>query len=395
MKLDLDSESLFIEGLRFYENDDFRLALANFNQVLKIDPNHYKSWYYKGAVLTEYEKYEQAIESYQRFLDITSSLDGLNKDEEMLYKALLQCGRNYALVNNHEEAIDKFNDAIEVTSNDEEVWLARGRSFYVQRNFVEATNSYEEALSLSHDNYICWHYKGELAYQMNSFEYAIFCWKKVLNLNPIDHYLLIEEGNLLLAIGEYEVALECFERALESSSIDYEALLKKGICLMKLRQRHLDITNAFRGCLKLEPENPLGWYWEGEWLFSLAMYSQAIPSFDKAINLSPNFEAAWLRRSEILQKLGFYQAAIDSNNALIAISRMDWEMLGIISFRAECYQGALTIFEEILKQRPSDCGIWTYKMQSLKYLGRIQDAKNSINQAQKLGCQISMQNSAT
>lgn len=77
--------------------------------------------------------------------------------------------------------------------------------------------------------------------------------------------------------------------------------LEKGICLMRLRKRPWDIKDAFKKCLELEPDNALSWYWEGEWLISVALHSNAIHSFDRAINLSPTFEAAWSRRSELLQ----------------------------------------------------------------------------------------------
>jgi tetratricopeptide (TPR) repeat protein len=68
-------EEYFSEGLDFYERGNYSAALNCFNQALKIDQEHYETWFYRGLILEFYDETEQAIESYERFLDIVLELD--------------------------------------------------------------------------------------------------------------------------------------------------------------------------------------------------------------------------------------------------------------------------------------------------------------------------------
>lgn len=182
MKQNLDVESLFAEGLNFYKSYHFHPALTRLNQVLEVNPNHCEAWYYKGKILIDWEEYSQAIESFERFLDLTSTLSFI-EHRDLIFEVFFQCGISYASINNHEQAIENFNEAIEISSEHEEVWLWRGHSYYYLNNLVETTNSYETALSLNQNSYLCWHHKGKLAYRINSFEYAIFLEKKLYPVN--------------------------------------------------------------------------------------------------------------------------------------------------------------------------------------------------------------------
>ena len=69
-------EQLYQQGNAAQDKGDFSEAESIFRQVIKIDPNDAKAYYNLGIALSKQGKLKEAIEKYQRSLDLDPNLLG-------------------------------------------------------------------------------------------------------------------------------------------------------------------------------------------------------------------------------------------------------------------------------------------------------------------------------
>ncbi len=50
--------------------NDLENALNDFNQSIELNPNHFLSYYNKGAILEKFEKQAEAVEEYKKALQL-------------------------------------------------------------------------------------------------------------------------------------------------------------------------------------------------------------------------------------------------------------------------------------------------------------------------------------
>ncbi len=89
-------------------NEEYKNALNDFDRAIRINPDYYNAWYYRGLVLNCLKQYEQAIASYDRAIQICQS----NKEKGEAIKAWYDRGRCYADSESYEEAIASYKEAI-------------------------------------------------------------------------------------------------------------------------------------------------------------------------------------------------------------------------------------------------------------------------------------------
>ena len=91
------------------------------------------------------------------------------------------------------------------------------------------------------------------------------------------------------------------------------------------RQRYKDAREALEelnqlfGFVKLQNKSSEDWFAEGNQLFDLQKYEEAIASYDKAIAIKPDYHEAWYNRGFALGRLKKYEEAIASYDKAIAI----------------------------------------------------------------------------
>jgi len=197
-------------------------ALEAYDKVLEVDPNNAKEWYNKGYCLSELGRYEEALEAYDKSLELDPKLK-IAWDNK---------GGILSYLNRYDEAIDAYNKALEVDTN------------------------YSDA----------WYNKGWALHGLGRYEEALEAYDKTLELNPRYLKAWYNKGNILLNSGRYNEALEAYDRALEIDPNCVDALNNKGIALVEQN--------------KLE---------------------DALATFNKALEINPAHEDAWNNRNCILE----------------------------------------------------------------------------------------------
>jgi tetratricopeptide (TPR) repeat protein len=114
-----------------------KTALATLNEILKTDPNNKTCLYYKALAMKNLNKLKDAEEALKRLLVIAPHS----------YEALNQLGQIYALERQHFDAIDCFDKALTINSNDSSSLRLKGVSLYHVGIYDEALDCFERAIA--------------------------------------------------------------------------------------------------------------------------------------------------------------------------------------------------------------------------------------------------------
>jgi tetratricopeptide (TPR) repeat protein len=122
-------------------------ALASFDKGIQLNSEDFDSWYYRGYILDEQKRYEEALLAYDRSLKVTTAdiasmpwhnkgitLNNLKRYEQAI------AAFDRAIKNN-----DYFSEFVDLTIADS--WYGRGVALYSLKRYQEAVSSFDRAIS--------------------------------------------------------------------------------------------------------------------------------------------------------------------------------------------------------------------------------------------------------
>jgi len=297
-------------------------------KVSRLQANHYFSK--ANQAFTE-QKYRDAIENYEKALELNPSLVQAHRFLGESYKAVFSPGvdteRN---MERADKALEALNRAYEISPENEEIIHSLADMYDKLRNFEEA-----EKLFL-----------------------------KILDMNPtnMSNYYVVAEFYKRYAGGESEE--EEGEKTENGEKTPFE----------KAEQMYLRR-------IELEPENPQ------DLEMSIKRVDQAYFYHDKRTELEPDNPAAWLskgvnrwskayRLQNRLSRAQRLQAAKESESALVKASELDPKYPEPYSWLSVIYQSVLAKIDPDRAER--------YIQDGQMYLERYKEAREAEVERQKL-----------
>ncbi|MBW4612685.1 MAG: tetratricopeptide repeat protein [Desmonostoc vinosum HA7617-LM4] len=153
-------------------------------------------------------------------------------------------------------------------------------------------------------------------------------------------------------------------------------LYKQGNTLFDL-QRYQDALIVYEKAVNIRPEYAQGWNGQGKTLFALKEYKQALASYDRAIQIQPDYLEAWSGRGFALINLRRYQEAIASFDRAIQLKDDDskvWNAKGDALISLNEYDNAIKAYEQAIELQSNDYEAWYKKGLALQNLKRYEDA---------------------
>jgi len=204
-----DVEGWFAYGKEKMDQEKNSEALAAYDQVIKLDPNHYRAWINRGNILTNLGQLVQAIASYDRAIEI-------KPDAELAWS---NRGDAFYDLERYEEAIASWDKALEIDPNDGETWYNKALALAVNLGRLEESLfCWEKSLALNQTDPLSWCNYGIALAGLNRWEEAIGCWDKATELNPDLREAWINKGKALEKLGRYTEAIEANNRAIAIGS---------------------------------------------------------------------------------------------------------------------------------------------------------------------------------
>ena len=257
------------------------------NRMTAWDFNRQGDRYY------DLEQYEEAVKSYTEAIQ-------LQANNSMFYN---NRGCAYDNLGEYDKAISDYNKAIELDPESSTVYNNRGYLYFTLREYDKAILDLEEAIRLDPNNADAYGNRGCLYDDLGDCDKAIDDYSRSIELNPNNADTYVNRGYVYDQLKKYNEAISDYCRAIELDPDNAVAYNNRGsiyIVLGRTDEAISDLNKAIE--LKAEVANPykhLGNIYKEQ-----GDYTKSIEFLSKAIELDLKYKEAYLLRAEVYRLLG-------------------------------------------------------------------------------------------
>lgn len=224
-----DWESFHFKGVCNLNLRDFDMAMACLNKADEINKNE-QTLIQQGKLLVLQEDYAAAIEKYQEALNMSS------ENAELLSTI----GALHLKLGNSDEAFDFFTNAMIYDSSFSNALLGVASIYQDKCEYEQALLKYKLA-SLSNPNSpLVWNNLGLCFFAKQKYIAAVTCLKKAVYLDPFEWIVAYNLGLVYLQQKQYASAFHYMNAAANLKTDFYLIYMYLGIILSQLN----DIYNA-------------------------------------------------------------------------------------------------------------------------------------------------------
>jgi tetratricopeptide (TPR) repeat protein len=196
--------------------------------------NDATEWYEKGLAYYNERKYEEAIECFNKALEIDPEYDKTQVWNDI--------GNSFYGFGRYNDALRYYDKILELDTRYPWVWYGKGLCLHELQKYSEAIECFNKALELREEYPDAWGSKGNVFFKLKNYKEAIECYNKALEINENDANMWFNKGLALYELGEYGGALKCYDRTIEINLDDIWVQLYKARALYKLRNIEESLT---------------------------------------------------------------------------------------------------------------------------------------------------------
>jgi tetratricopeptide (TPR) repeat protein len=275
-----------------------------------------------------------------------------------------------------DEAIDQFQQALDLQPNAADVHSNLGGALLQQGRVEEAIAQLQQALQIQPDSTQAHINLGNALLRKGRVNEAIAQFQRVIELQPglaSAHYNL---GGALLQAGRVDKAVARLQRALELQPDLADARMNLGNALLGKGQLNEAIAQ-FQKAVELQPRLAAAHHNLANALFQEGQVDEALAHFQKALEIQPDFAAAHnglgnalFRKGQVAEAIahfrratsiqpGFAEAQFNLANALLQTKQVD---------------EAIAHFQKALALQPDQAGAHNNLANALLSKGQVDEA---------------------
>ena len=164
--------------------------------------------FYQGLASDNKGEYEEAIKKYDEAIELNSNYAEIYNNRGVVKNKL----RKY------QEAIADYDKAIELRPNYTEAYNNRGNAKSNLEQYPEAIADYNKAIELKPNNAIAYNNRGRAEYDLEQYQEAIVDYDKAIELKPDYANAYHNRGVAKQALGQTQEATEDFKMAAKLKS---------------------------------------------------------------------------------------------------------------------------------------------------------------------------------
>jgi tetratricopeptide (TPR) repeat protein len=402
--IDLDPfsiEAYLDRGRTYLLTSDYEQAVEDFAVILKMNDKHVEAINLQAVARQALGQLQESIEALQKAI-------ALDKNHIDSYLKLAEVYRTQGA---YEEALDNFREAIRINPSLPEVYHGRGRLYaslqppqyadaYIdfgraiklsaggaadvytdwgdallrQRNFPEAAKVLEQATTADRSAARAHFLLGQAKYEAGDFAGAVESYTYVLdNINARFVQAYVGRARANRALGNrdkqrtpYDLALQDLNQALQLTPDLADAYLERGDVYHRLGEEQLAIED-FNRAVQLEEQQftddparrkrtPQPYNRLGELFLEQGNYSEAINSFNKAIEIDSEFAEGYKNRALARVANSQPTLALEDFTTAIRIRFRDpiyYYNRGLVYHQLGQYENAVRDYNEAVRRDPA------------------------------------------
>jgi tetratricopeptide (TPR) repeat protein len=122
------------------------------------------------------------------------------------------------------EAIEAYNKAIELNQSYVVAWSHKGNALFNLTEYQESLKCYNKAIELDSNYSFAWNNKGTALASLGKYDEAIEAYNESIRLDPTDARVWVSKGIILKNQGRYDEAAMAFEEANRLDPERYESV---------------------------------------------------------------------------------------------------------------------------------------------------------------------------
>jgi tetratricopeptide (TPR) repeat protein len=281
MPLDPESAGFHLDrGLLFLSRGDYDMAISEFTEAIKINPNFMAAYINRGYAYRDKRDINSALEDFNQAirLDPNSSWAYRTRGEFYLW---------HIDKSDPDRAIADINIAINIDPKDQWNYSSRGAAYSMKGDHARALEDHNRAISM--DPNVQWFYghRGNTYKDMKDYLRALEDFNKALSIEPNSHWLLSERGSTYREMKNYTRSIEDLNKAISLEPNIHWYYASRGFNFMDMGEHDRAIED-FNKALSLNPNNYWVYAGRGNTYLAKRDYDRAIADFETAIQLGNN-----------------------------------------------------------------------------------------------------------
>ncbi|HWQ19133.1 MAG TPA: tetratricopeptide repeat protein [Methanotrichaceae archaeon] len=298
------AEDWYKKGIESINGGSSDEAIEAYDRALEINPDYADAWSGKASALASQGKHQEAIAAFDKAIESYDNITGLNpKDADawygrgaaLDYRAVEMAFDNSSTKERNEyreEAVKAFDRAIEINPQYAMAWKLKGAVLHLMGRYEDAAKAFDEALVIDPKLQGAQEGKGLALAALGMQSDSARSYDEVLDSSNEEIKMAITSGNLseawlskgflLQEQGKYEDAVKALDNATDADPNSETAWKVKGVILSRELKRYEDAVEAFDRAIQINPDDPRTWQNKGDALRALSRNSEADTAFAKA-----------------------------------------------------------------------------------------------------------------
>ena len=236
-----NANSFYKKGLKKYDQNDLKGALAEFTKAIKINPEYGDAYYNRGLVKKELLDIQGAIEDYTKAIKINPN-DGRAYHD----RAILKEGRR-----DFQGAIEDYKKAINIDPNDGRAYYNRAILYSSynkailkkgqKRDIKGAIKDYMKLIKINPNDVLAYYYRAILKEGQTDIKGAIGDYTKVIKINPEYGDAYYNRALLKQELQDNKGAIEDYTKAIKINPENADAYFNRS----KVKDELEDYESAF------------------------------------------------------------------------------------------------------------------------------------------------------
>ncbi|NTU58115.1 MAG: tetratricopeptide repeat protein [Chlorobiaceae bacterium] len=299
---------LIRQALALHQMGQLDQARLRYEQILRIQPDHFDSLHLLGVIASQRQNHRLAIELISRAIEIYPHNAAFHYNQAIAFHGLGQ----------FEAAVEAYDKAIAIRADYADAWSNRGNALKDLKQFDAAVASQDQAIRFNPDC-AAFHYNRGLALQeLNQLEAAVESYNRAIAINPAYTDAYSNRGVALHDLKKFESAIADHDHAISINPYAYEAWSNKGLSLKELN-RFEEAVASYDEAIALKPDYAVAFSNRGIALQMLDRLDDALASYDEAIALKPDYAVAYSNRGVALQGLRRLDESLADYDRAIAL----------------------------------------------------------------------------
>jgi tetratricopeptide (TPR) repeat protein len=275
-RLDKKNRVVFLDnrGTALYNKGQMDLALADYSEAIRLQPNYAFAYNNRGRILEERGEYDRALSDYNTAIRLVTN------------QPVMFNGRGNVWFDKSEfnRALADYDEAIRLDPNYADAFNGQGNTLKGLGDFDRAIDSFSTAIRLNPGN--SYFYTGRAAtwQEKGEFERAIADYTMAIRFNPHPGLPYNNRGLLWRDKGDYDRAIADFDEAIRLDPKSRTAYANRGE-IWRLKG-DLDRALSDQGQqIRVRPDYSLGYLLRGDTHRYRGDYESALADYDKALAL--------------------------------------------------------------------------------------------------------------